>query len=273
MQLNRYALKLGYFGYRYHGFVSNGNKKSILNEIILAFEKYGFDIEQLNIQIASRTDKGVHAISQVIAITTDLPIYLGRLNKYLPDDIWFWALKKVDLSFNPRKEALYREYIYLYPHSNEDVDLVRKALGLLIGTHNFYYLSKHYDIETNYTRTIDSADFTVQDDFFIFKIRAKSFLWQQVRRMLSAVILVGKKVYSLEELKLILNGLVQKYPSIQPLPPEGLILADIGYSFSFDHSKQIINDVCRKLSKRIIQLMLKKEVIRTISDFMKIVSE
>lgn len=269
--MTRYALKLCYFGYNYHGFEAQENAISIKAIIHKAFLKYGLDPNKLNMQGASRTDKGVHALSQVIGISTEQPIYLGKLNKYLPEDMWFWGIAKVHDSFNPRKEALFREYLYICPYNGVDLQLIGHALKCFIGIHNFFFFAKRdKNREINYFRTIDKAEVEITNNFLYFKIRAQSFLWQQVRRMIRAVLLIGEEKMPLQALKQLLKGEKNAFATrLSPMPPEGLILANIKYPFAFKYSDYVVMRMNKKFTDLIEKLMLKKEVIQAMQEVMK----
>ena len=65
---------------------------------------------------AARTDKGVSAIGQVVALKM-MPKdgILERINKLLPDQIRVLGLKRVTNGFDPRKLCDCRHYEYILP--------------------------------------------------------------------------------------------------------------------------------------------------------------
>ena len=109
----RYALKFAYDGSEFEGYARQSDGKTIEDEILLAMKQLGI-IEYAStskFQSASRTDRGVHAAGNVIAINTgfDKEALIPALNSKL-DNIEFWALAAVDDDFNARhaKERWYR---------------------------------------------------------------------------------------------------------------------------------------------------------------------
>jgi tRNA pseudouridine38-40 synthase len=106
---------------------------------------------------AGRTDRGVHALGQVVAV--GLPTWSGTavdllraLNTRLPGDVSATDAAPCGESFNPRFDAIWREYRYwIAPgvvspflgryawsrRSEVDADAVRVSAGRLVGTHDF----------------------------------------------------------------------------------------------------------------------------------------
>jgi tRNA pseudouridine38-40 synthase len=106
---------------------------------------------------AGRTDRGVHALGQVVAV--EQPAWRGTtlellraLNRRLPGDLSATDAALCGESFNPRFEAVWREYRYwIAPgvvspflgryawnrRSEVDADAVRASAVRLVGTHDF----------------------------------------------------------------------------------------------------------------------------------------
>ena len=83
----RIAVKFGYDGRKFHGFARQPQLKTVEGELIKALIKEGFieDTSKSNFRYASRTDKGVTAISNVIAFDTDSS--KDRIIHLLNDDL------------------------------------------------------------------------------------------------------------------------------------------------------------------------------------------
>jgi len=65
---------------------------------------------------------------------------------------------------------------------------------------------------------------------------AQTFLWNQIRRIVSAVKKVGEGTLSLEEVRQALDH-PEKKIDYQVAPSEPLILTDVTYDFSFEYIK------------------------------------
>jgi tRNA pseudouridine38-40 synthase len=237
----RFAFKIAYLGWNYQGFQRQKEPiQTIEATIIKALEEINIISESVPMRYisAGRTDKGVHALSQVIAFNSlKKEIYLEEINQYLPSDIFAWGIAKVSSHFNPRRDASKRTYKMLYPKIELDTDLLTQALNQLIGTHNFIKLSKRPDIlpsgqKKSTILTLEEAKVKInkKTNTFEFTFSSQSFLWHQVRKMVSLVLDIASGKYSLDIFDDIFNP-ESKLPKggIKPVPPDGLILYDVAY--------------------------------------------
>ena len=223
----RIALKLAYFGTNFHGFQYQPNVRTVEGELFKAFKKLNIDLDKANYKCAGRTDAGVHAFGQVIALNVEKPIFPRILNAYLPEDITVWAWAKVPDDFNPR-HAKSRIYMYVFPAKNYDISAMRKAAKLLLGTHDFSNFTKKFGEGESCVRTIYNVELRVNKDFIIFEIEGNAFTWNMVRCIVTALEEVGSGHRSIEWFKDMLNP--DRYRErIKPAPAYGLILKDILY--------------------------------------------
>ncbi|MBF0359919.1 MAG: tRNA pseudouridine(38-40) synthase TruA [Oligoflexia bacterium] len=96
--------------------------KSVQGEIEFSLRKMCNDNNNNNVKIvgASRTDAKVHALGQVFKATIPIEIplkglHLG-LNSLLPPDIRIVEVTTCDEKFHPRKDAKWKEYLYIFKH-------------------------------------------------------------------------------------------------------------------------------------------------------------
>ena len=109
-----------------------------------------------------------------------------------------------------------------------DVNLMEDSKKLLIGVHNFVNFAKKDSDLDKYEREVNEIKIKNLDDRIIFSIKAKSFLWQQCRRVFAHLIQIGKKQTDLKYTeKLLYND--GKIIKPTPLPPEFLVLTNISY--------------------------------------------
>ncbi len=235
----RYAIKLCYFGNsgEYEGFQRQPSKNTIERNIFDALLKSELieNLESANYAAAGRTDRGVQALSQVIAISTSNNLIIPAVNSFLPDDIVIWAAKVVNERFHPRYDALSRYYRYYTHYSDENIELMRKGARIIEGSHNFQLFCK-IEPKKNTIREIHQIRIEKQGPILIFHVIANSFLWQMVRRIVDALLHVGQSLWELEDLQLLIN--LNPKPNIHtsPRPINGLgalILWDIEYPFEF----------------------------------------
>mmetsp|Transcript_3951 Transcript_3951/g.9671 ORF Transcript_3951/g.9671 Transcript_3951/m.9671 type:complete len:722 (+) Transcript_3951:44-2209(+) len=123
------ALLISYSGTGFHGMQKQGTAELAerFPTIELALEKalyaaggilesnYG-DLQRVAWQRCARTDKGVHALGQVVGAKLLLaPGLLPRTNAHLPPGIRVQALQRVPNSFNARTACDARTYVYALP--------------------------------------------------------------------------------------------------------------------------------------------------------------
>jgi tRNA pseudouridine38-40 synthase len=241
--MERIALKLGYIGTQYHGFQIQPQYagSTIEGELLKALENLNIiaDRGASNYVAAGRTDKGVHALAQVVSFDTANPNVTPRMiNSMLPDDIWTFALAKPLLDFNARKNAISRTYRYFLrvpPEDNLDVARMREASELFIGTYDFSNFSQqpgHNEQEAPYyspIREIKRLEIATErsNSFVVMDIEANGFLRKMVRKIVSALKLVGRGAKDNQWVEDLLKRRVTE--SVEPAPAFGLVLRDVTY--------------------------------------------
>ncbi len=224
----RYAFLIAYDGSRYFGFVRQPDRPTVEAELLRAFERRGLyrKLKESQYRVAARTDRGVSAIGQVVALDVCREPNVRELNAALPRDIAVLAAAKVKPDFNPRSQAQSKHYRYVCevpPGFN--LLLARRAARLLEGTHDFKHLCKH---EQGRSTIGELGHASVRGQKILgFDFIARAFIWQQVRRMVGALLAVGTGKFSLDEFKRMLGG--QAKHAMRPVPAEGLILVSIRY--------------------------------------------
>lgn len=147
-------LTLGYDGTGFWGSQKQASVRTVQQELDNALER--LDGVAPATEFAGRTDRGVHAVGQVVRSvdirpTMPDPEIRRALNRMLPDDIAVLAAARVDPGFHPRYDARWREYRYRLwfggkqplaerfawtRRSDLDIALMSQAAALLEGTHD-----------------------------------------------------------------------------------------------------------------------------------------
>src|SRR2546426_531116 len=134
----RVALKIAYDGRAFYGHQRQPDRRTVEGECITALRsaKIMRDPTEAFFRSASRTDRGVSAVGNVIAFDAFLgpDSVLGAFNDRARD-VWAWAAAAVPASFHPR-HAMERWYRYVLFGDVVEPDL-RAAARSFIGTHNF----------------------------------------------------------------------------------------------------------------------------------------
>jgi len=223
----RIAIKIGYDGSKFNGFAMQPRKKTVEGEILHTLKKTGIieNRKKAKFQYAARTDKGVNALGNVISFNCK-----GNALKVMQDikDIWIMGYAYVDEHFNPRYclSKTYRYYLY---DDGFDFDTLKKAAMLFKGEHDFSYFAR-IDAR-NPIRKIDKIDIRKKGKIIKIDFEGKSFLWHQIRRIVAAIIKVGRGKANMEDILNALNKI--KRVNFGIAPPENLVLLDVKYNFDF----------------------------------------
>ncbi|KAK2194515.1 bifunctional Pseudouridine synthase I [Babesia duncani] len=218
---------------------------------------------------AARTDKDVHALHNYCSFYVDacppassqdaenksskshwcfrITEIAKVINKHLPNTIRINSASLVEDSFDSRLSCIYRIYKYYFQIENMDLSKMVAASQYFIGTHDYTRFSKvNKRNPKNPTRTIFSFEIIPHDSILhVATIKARSFLWHQVRCMMGALFLVGNGTIPVTRIKDMLDEPMEpklKYVynfhhlqySYKMANPNGLILYDCGYEMEFD---------------------------------------
>lgn len=207
---------------------------------------------KIDLICAGRTDRGVHAITQIAHFLT-LSIrskneWLIGANSLLPSDITILWLKNISESFNARFSAFSRSYRYIIFNNNIKSSFlnrytyhVRNFLNVKKMNTASKYLSGYHDFSAFRSSGCQSISpyrkiFCIHvfqlKQFIIMDIIASSFLYHMVRNIIGALILVGLSSYEISWIKKILEKKenIKKYSTA---PPQGLYFLSASYPSYF----------------------------------------
>jgi len=239
----RFAVKFAYDGKHFSGYARQPGQQTIEQTLLDLLIKQGiFDDARIScFRTASRTDRGVSALGNVCAFDTTLSKdeIITKLAKGT-SDVFIYGIKTVDCGFYPR-HAKRREYRYYLRSTGLDVDAVLSAAGLFTGEHNFQNFARVESLKDP-VRTIDNIVLSEKKGFLVLDFYAQTYLWNQIRRIVSALEKRGKGVLSNEQIRTALENPEAKV-DFQMAAPEPLILKDVVYDFSFEY----VNDYKKSL--------------------------
>jgi tRNA pseudouridine38-40 synthase len=225
------AFKVAYMGTTFYGFQRQPNLPTVEGELIRAFKRAGVieDLEKSHYSIAGRTDRGVHALGNVITLKMGSEATINQINYFLPSTIQIIGKAEVSDGFKPRyAENRHYKYVFFndpYEGTLLDLEKMKNASEILKGTHNFQNFSKR--CERAPIRTVSDLNVSQIGGITVIDVVGESFLWNMVRKMVKVITLVGKGEMERDEIKILLNPEIPA--SITPVPPDGLILMDVNY--------------------------------------------
>jgi tRNA pseudouridine38-40 synthase len=202
----------------------------------------------------------------VIAFDTDNPEVAQprAINSRLPSTIWTWARADVPPDFDPRRDALSREYRYILC-GKYNISSLRDASKLLKGIHDFSNFATPDKERTN-TCKIEKIKIRVEREFTIMDIRANYFLWHMVRKIATAMKMVGCGVRDISWLDQML--LPSEFTEgLELAPAYGLILKNVEYeniTWTEDaYTKKIISE---KLEEQFLWHGVMAEMLRELKE-------
>lgn len=233
MQRHYYLIKVQYLGYRFHGWAKQPNLKTV-HFMIDRTIAYVLQHKNFKTVGSSRTDAMVSASESAFELFVEKPIdeswFLNEVNKNLPSDIKLLSIETVDESFNIINSPKSKEYHYFFSFGEKvhpfcahmiasfndefNIELMKQGAKLFEGIHNFknYVLKPSENIDFN--RTIDSSEIVKNDIYkanffpkktYIYKVKSKGFMRNQIRMMMGQLILLGKGDIDLKTIKTSLN--------------------------------------------------------------------
>ena len=211
----RYALKFAYDGSQFDGYARQPDFYTTEGHIIWAMKKQKIiqSAEESKFASSSRTDKGVSAVGNVLAITTNFrkDAILKALNPILEGAI-FYGIAEVPDDYNPR-HARQRTYRYILLKSQcPNISKLKTASELFLGEQDFKFFSKTDDRHEITRLKLDSIELIEEGQYIIVEIKAHRFLWQLVRRLVSFMLAIANDEVSPEKVKETLDAMNKGIP-------------------------------------------------------------
>lgn len=236
----RIALKLAYIGTDYNGMQIQPGVPTIEGELFRALVDLNIISDPRSARYGSsgRTDSGVHALGQVVAFDTEnANLAVPRvINSILPPSLWAWSRAEAPENFDPRRHAISREYRYIMCGCS-NIPPMRKASKLLQGTHDFSNFAT-LDEDKSMVRTIERIDVRLDGKFVFLDIKANSFLWHMVRKIVTALQMIGNGMRDMEWLEQMLHP-EEFQEGLEIAPAYGLLLKNVEYAVNLQWEDEV----------------------------------
>ena len=203
----RFRATVEYDGTDFAGFQLQPGRRTVQGVLEAALARLSGGTRQA-VDGAGRTDAGVHAIGQVVAFSyagpLSPPALAEALNGSLPRDVAIRGLRPAPKGFHPRYAARYREYRYVIwngprsplrdrtsfrVRSPLDSAAMARAAAAFEGRHDF---SAFGGVDPQPVRTVHRIVVRRAGDEVTIDVRADAFLRGMVRRIVAALIAVGR---------------------------------------------------------------------------------
>ena len=215
---------------------------------------------------SGRTDTGVHASGQVVAVhlqwTHSLAALQNAWNANLPASISVGAVQTLPEGFHPRFSAVTRTYRYyvdvlspqpgqvapkhlplterfaLFQPAPLNLDAMQQAASWLIGEHDFAAFGQPPQGNNSVREVFQATWQIVQQDLLVFggysvqriafTITATAFLRQMVRNIVGTLLEVGRERCRPDDVQQVLLSR-DRSRCAPPAPPNGLVLDHVEY--------------------------------------------
>jgi tRNA pseudouridine38-40 synthase len=235
-------LVLEYDGRPFAGWAAQPGMRTVADELERALRTV-LRVPALDLSVAGRTDRGVHALGQVVSYPGELPS-LRSLNALLPEAIAVLAAEPAAEGFSARHDALSRTYRYRvhtrsadspfergralwwpYPLDEAALDACAEALR---GVHDFRAFTPSETYHRRFEREILSARWVRSGDVLTFAIEADTFMRNMNRVLVGTMLDVGGGRRTVRDFVRLLRG-GRRAEAGATAPPHGLYLASVRY--------------------------------------------
>ncbi len=240
-------LTIEYDGKDFNGWQKQPNKLNIQGTIEKAIGK--ITGEEVELMASGRTDRGVHAISQVANFKTNskLPIekFPIAINSNMKSSIRIKNAEEVDEKFHSRLSCKKKTYRYVINNSKYgssiyrnlethipiklDIEKMKEAVKYFEGEHDFKAFRASGTSSKSSVRTIYKAKvIEKQDERIWIELTGNGFLYNMVRIIAGTLVDVGLGKIEPKEIKDIIES-KDRQKAGKTLAPQGLFLVNVKY--------------------------------------------
>jgi len=246
----RILLEIAYHGADFNGWQSQADGNTIQDHLEKAFAALG--APETRLHGAGRTDAGVHANAQcahadVLDERFPPAAWRDALNAHLPRTIRVMEVREATSDFHARFSAIGKIYTYTLwnaPSAHPlladrawhvpwtlDLERLREACGLFIGTHDFAAFSARRGKEPeSTTRTIHRIEPVFDGSKIRIHFEGEGFLYKMVRTLAAAIVRHASGRCQLKELESRLRNSAPAFS--HTAPAAGLCLEKVLYPMS-----------------------------------------
>lgn len=230
----RWLVRFGYEGTSFDGWARQPGRRTVEGELLRGWAEVPAAPTEPRLAVASRTDRGVSAVGNALALDSELagPALLRRLNGIRPE-IFFTAASPVPDGFRVRA-ATGRTYRYFEARSGGALSAWRRAAGLFRGTLDARSFGRSIPVGQPFWRTVEAIRVEPLGPGVMVEVRAPSFVWGMVRKIVAALRLHAAGTLELSRLDEAIHGRARL--TLPLAEPEGLVLWDVDYPLRWRHS-------------------------------------
>lgn len=244
----RLAGLVEYDGAGFSGWAAQPDRRTVENTLSEALATV---LRQpVKLEVAGRTDAGVHASGQVVSFSaeTDLPpgTIAYKATAVMPKDLALRRCVEVPDSFDARRQAVSRSYEYrvlnasirsplardrtVYVARKLDEAALAEAAAMIRGEHDFRAFTPSRTYHSYFTRKVWESRWEREGEQLVYRVRADSFLYGMVRTLVGTMIEIADGRRSLDNLSSLLEGAeTRRSAAGHSAPARGLTLTGVSY--------------------------------------------
>ena len=253
MERGRYALRIAYHGAAFRGFQRQPGLPTVQEALESALSGLGI---RARLEVAARTDAGVHALCQVVTFRSpralDPEELRTEVNRRTPPELMCLEAWRAPAGFHARATALSRRYVYLvgvpppepvaafawtlpderaFPgvrRDGLDAGAMRQALASALGEHDFTGFARPGE-QRDPVRTLLRAEVLECSwaPLYAVVLEGRGFLRAMARNLVGTAVTVGLDLASPSQISAILAAR-ERYRGVRA-PGWGLTLAAVNY--------------------------------------------
>lgn len=238
---------LSYDGTDYHGWQVQAGARTVQGTLVeMARRRFGADTRVTG---ASRTDAGVHALGQVVSLTTTARIAAaglrGALNADLPRDIRVLDAREAPAGFDARRAAFGKRYAFLIDNAAIarpllaryawhipqalDVAAMRRALAALRGRHDFGAFCAAPGREKDPVCVVRALHVVRRKERIAVLLSADRYLHHMARNIVGSAVEIGRGARTPDWLAAVLASRDRRQAG-PTAPAQGLVLVRVLYA-------------------------------------------
>ena len=256
----RVRATVAYDGAPFHGFAANDGVSTVAGLLVEVLTRILRD--DVVLTCAGRTDRGVHAVGQVVGFDLsersdlDLETLQSIVNRRIGPSVLMTAIQRVDDDFDARFSATGRTYRYRIldrPQPDPllasrawhvpvqlDLTAMETASADLVGLHDFTSFCLQQNPRSDgslptMVRRITAASWRrVADglsgaDLLEFEVSASAFCQRMVRTIVGTLVAIGRGEMATDQIPVVLAAMDRR-AAADSAPPQGLIFWSVRYN-------------------------------------------
>jgi tRNA pseudouridine38-40 synthase len=244
-------LILAYDGSAYAGWQVQPGQKTVQGILEAALAR--ITGQPVRAVASGRTDAGVHALGQVVSFRTEsrlaAEVFQRALCAELPEDLAVLEAAEMPESFHALRDAVRKRYRYVihdgpvrdvflrhycwpYPYGRLDVEAMRRAAGVLRGTHDFASFqtsgaARRTSVRTIFDLRVHRGEGELRHTISL-EVEADGFLYNMVRTIVGSLAEVGRGARAESWIAEVLAAADRRVAG-PTAPPQGLFLVKVEY--------------------------------------------